>query len=253
MFIIIYSCSCLLVITNHGIPLFDFNSIVFQLVKLLTVFILNFSVTLVNKKRIDKAVKYCFYCTAAISVIFAVNSLFIKYIDPLYYRIWWMIVIHIAFYGVYCAVTVMKNIDFKALSLKLMKSYSVLYAVSFISIFARQTDSGLSTNFKIGEGTMRLIPYLIKNPADWGIWFLTLGNVIFFIPIAFILKALIPKIKVYQQIIIGALIPVFIEGYQLMFRCGDVDIDDYILNLSGFMIGLILLEIQNRIKNDNKA
>lgn len=253
LFIIIYTCSCLLVITDSDTSLFSFNSLLYQAVKLLIVFLLNFIVTLINRKNIDTTVNYCFYCTIAVGMIFAINSLFVKIIGPLYNRIWWMLVIHIAFYGVYTAVFTIKNIDFKALSLKLMKGYSVLYAASFVSIFARTTNSGLTTNFEISNGTIRLIPYLIDHPGDWEIWFLTLGNVIFFVPIAFILKALIPKIKAYQLIIVGAIIPVIVEGYQLIFKCGDVDIDDYILNFCGFMIGFILLTIQSKIKKVNKA
>lgn len=248
LFIIVYTCSCLLVITDSDNALFSFNSLLYQAMKLLIVFTLNFIVAQINRKNIDKAVNYCFYCTIAVSVIFEINSLFFKIIDPLYIRIWWMLVIHIAFYGVYTAVLTMKNIDFKASSLKLMKGYSVLYAVSFISIFARPINSGLTTNFEISKGTIRLIPYLINHPDDWEIWFITLGNVIFFIPIAIIIKALIPKIKSYQLIIIGAVIPVIVEGYQLIFKCGDVDIDDYILNFCGFIIGYILLTIQNKAK-----
>ena len=253
LFIVIYSCSCLLITNECNTTLFSFNSVLYQAVKLLIVFILNYIVTLINRKNIDKTVNYCFYCTITIAIIFAVNSLFVKIIGPLYNRIWWMLAIHIAFYGVYTALLTMKNIDFKALSLKLMKGYSLLYATSFVSIFARPINSGLTTNFEIGKGTIRLIPYLINHPADWEVWFLTLGNIIFFVPIAFILKALIPKIKAYQLIIIGAIIPLIVEGYQLIFKCGDVDIDDYILNFSGFLIGFILLTIQNKVKKVNTA
>ena len=90
--------------------------------------------------------------------------------------------------------------------------------------------------------------YLIKYPYDSEILFFVVGNIIFFLPISFLLQTYCPKIKAYQQIIIGLSLPFIVEGYQFIFKCGDVDIDDIIMNFSGFLIGYLLLIIQNKIK-----
>jgi glycopeptide antibiotics resistance protein len=151
---------------------------------------------------------------------------------------------------VYLGVLTLKSIDFKRISTRLLKGYSILYLVSFASVFLRPLGNAATTNFIIGKGTFNFIPYLINNPSDWCIWLLTVGNVIFFIPVSFILKANFPKIKIYQQIIIGLIIPIVIEGYQFILKCGDVDIDDLVMNFCGFLIGLILLLIQNKFKKE---
>lgn len=252
LFIGIFSFVCLLMSKETIDGIFGFNSFMYQLIKLPIVFASVFFVTLINKNNIDKTSDYCCYFTMAIAVIYFIDSCFFRLSGSLYYRLWWLLTIHIAVFAVYIAVMFMKNIDFKQISKKLIQGYSILYTVSFASVFLRPMGNGATTNFIPGSGTLKFVPYLIEYPQDWSIWLITLGNVIFFIPIAFILKTLIPKIKLYQQMIIGILIPVFIESYQLILKCGDVDIDDIILNFTGFLIGLLLLIIQNKIKMQQK-
>ena len=119
---------------------------------------------------------------------------------------------------------------------------------SFIVVFLRPISNNLTTNLVPGQGTLAYVNYLIKYPYDSEILFLVVGNIIFFLPISFLLQTYCPKIKAYQQIIIGLSLPFIVEGYQFIFKCGDVDIDDIIMNFSGFLIGYLLLIIQNKIK-----
>lgn len=252
LFMVIFSFVCVLISKETVSGLFGFNSFQYQLIKLAIAFTSIFTVTLINKNNIDKISSYCCAFTILISVIYFIDACFFRLSGGLYYRLWWLLTIHIAVFAVYLAVVLMKNISYNAISAKIIKGYSVLYAVSFASIFLRPMGDNATTNSIIGSGTLKFIPYLISYPQDWSIWLITLGNVIFFIPIAFIMKTLIPKIKPYQQIIVGILIPVFIESYQFIFKCGDVDVDDIILNCTGFFIGLMLLGIQNEIKRTSK-
>lgn len=248
VFAAVFSFSCFLISREDINGIFGFNSFLYQLIKLSAVFILIFILTLLNKNNIDKISNYCRYFTMVVSVIYFIDSSFFRFSGTLYYRLWWLLTIHIAVFAVYFAVLFIKNINFNLISSQLIKGYSILYTVSFVSVFLRPMGEAATTNFIPGSGTLKFIPYLISYPQDWSIWIITLGNVIFFIPIAFILKTLIPKIKLYQQIAAGLLMPVFIESYQLILKCGDVDIDDIILNFTGFLIGLLLLVIQNKIK-----
>lgn len=252
LFIGIFSFVCIWISKETINGLFGFNSFFYQLIKLVLVFICVFFSALINKNNIEKTSDYCCYFTMTIAVIYFIDSCFFRLSGGLYYRLWWLLTIHIAVFAVYAAAMFMKNIDFKAITKKIIQGYSILYAVSFASIFLRPMGNGATTNFTAGSGTLKFIPYLIKYPQDWSIWLITLGNVVFFIPIAVILQTLIPKIKLYQQVIIGILIPIFIESYQLIFKCGDVDVDDIILNFAGYLIGLLLLVIQNKIKMNQK-
>ena len=39
---------------------------------------------------------------------------------------------------------------------------------------------------------------------------------------------------------IGFITPLFVEAYQMIFKCGQVDIDDIVLNFGGFLIAFIV-------------
>lgn len=228
--------------------IFGFNSLSYQLIKTGIVFISIYILTIINRQNANIISGYCSYYTMFIAIVFFIDNCFVKFSGSLYFRLWWLMIIHIAAGAVYLGLFTLNNINFEQLSIKLTKGYSILYIVSFVCIFLRPIGDGATINFSLGNGTIRFIFYLLEHPAQWEIWFITLGNIIFFIPIPFILKVLIPKIKTYHQLIIAVFIPVFIEGYQFIFKCGDVDIDDLLLNFSGFTIGLILMIIHNKIK-----
>lgn len=233
---------------NESSGIFGFNSLSYQLIKTGIVFICVYIITIINRKNADIISNYCSYYTMFIAIIFFLDNCFIRFSGNLYYRLWWLILIHIAAAAVYLAVFTLSSNNFRPLSIKLTKGYTILYIVSFVSVFLRPIGDAATKNFIIGKGTLSYISYLLEHPAAWDIWFITLGNIIFFIPIPFILKVFIPEIKAYHQLIIAVLIPVFIEGYQFIFKCGDVDIDDLVLNFSGFAIGLILMSVHNKIK-----
>lgn len=254
LFAVIYSASCFITSKDIEGNIFYYNSLNFQLLKSTVIFILVFLVTIINRKNIEKINNYASIYTAAVGIIyFADNYTFHLSGSLTFFRLWWLSLIHIVFLAYYLGLFAMKEIDFNKLSVKALKGYSVLYAVSFIVVFLRPISNNLTTNIVPGQGTLAYINYLMKYPNDSEILFLVVGNIIFFLPISFMLQAYFPKIKPYQQIIIGLALPFIVEGYQFIFKCGDVDIDDIIMNFSGFFIGYLLLIIQNRIKKEKQG
>lgn len=252
-FIIFTTFSCLLTSAADGRTIFHYNNFYFQLIKTAVVFVICFTVTLINRINIEKSVSYFSYLTCALALLYFVDNYFFKISGYLsFYRLWWLSLIHMCCVGVYLALLVMRDIDFKSLSNTFFKGYSVLHLVTFVAVFLRPYGNEATTNFSVGKGTIRFIEYLVSHPNDSEIWFLLVGNIIFFIPIPFIIRNLFPKIKNWQIILFGLILPFFIEGYQLVLKCGDVDIDDIILNFSGFLIGFLAMKLFDKIK-DKKA
>ncbi len=255
LFIFIFTFSCILTSRDTGNSIFSYISFEFQIVKSLSVLILNFIITIINKRSIEKAVNYSIAATIVITIVFFVDNYFISPSDSLYNRLLWMSTVHLAILGVYSAVFVLKGIDFDKLSKRLIKGYTFLYIVIFAVAFIRPAGENVTMNFVVGDGTFFFFDILKNKPYEWVLWFVLLGNCIFFIPLPFILKTFIPKIKLLPMLLVGIILPFLIEGYQYVFKCGDVDVDDIVLNISGFLIGIILLLIQTKIKsksNKNK-
>lgn len=254
LFVAVYSAACFLTSKNLQGNIFYYNSLNFQLIKSAAVFLLTFLVTAINSRNIKKINKFASIYIAAVGIIYFIdNYTFHLSGSPSFYRLWWLSLIHIVFLAYYLGLLTMKDIDFSTISVKALKGYSVLYTVSFIVVFLRPISNNLTTNFVPGKGTLSYISYLINYPNDSEMLFIVVGNIIFFLPISFLLQAYFPKIKTYQQLIIGFVLPFIVEGYQLLFRCGDVDIDDIIMNFSGFLFGYLMLIFQNRIKKKKQG
>ncbi len=250
LFIAVYSLSCLLTSKDYNGNIFYYNSLFFQLIKTAIVFALVYLITIINIRNIEKINSFVSFYTAIVGIVYLIDNYTFNLSGSLaFFRLWWLSLIHIVFFAYYLGLLTLKSIDFKKHSVKVLKGYSILYGISFIAVFLRPMSNNLTFNFSLGSGTFSYINYLIEHPNDSEVLFLVTGNVIFFIPIAFLLKAYFPKIKVYQQLIIGLIVPFIVEGYQWIFKCGDVDVDDIIMNFSGFLIGFLFLQLQNKIKN----
>lgn len=77
-----------------------------------------------------------------------------------------------------------------------------------------------------------------------------IGNIILFVPLGFIIKKIIIKVK-YNNIItilIGIIIIILIECLQLMTKRGIFDVTDVILNSIGLSLGLILIKERKEVK-----
>lgn len=254
LFAAVFSVACFITSKNIKGNIFYYNSLNYQLLKSAIIFILIFLVTIVNRKNSEKMNNYVSVYIAAVGIIYFADNYTLQLSGSVsFFRLWWLSLIHIIFLAYYLGLFIMKNIDFNKLSVKALKGYSILYAVSFIVVFLRPISNNLTTNIVPGQGTLAYINYLIKYPNDSEILFLVVGNIIFFMPISFIVQVYFPKIKIYQQLIIGFTIPFIVEGYQYIFKCGDVDIDDIIMNFSGFIIGFLFLTLQNKIKNKQQG
>ena len=80
-----------------------------------------------------------------------------------------------------------------------------------------------------------------------------LGNILAFMPFAFFLTVLFPKLKEIKKFITVMILIIFIaEIIQLIFMVGRFDIDDLILNLTGVIVIYYLLKVKFIKININK-
>ena len=100
------------------------------------------------------------------------------------------------------------------------------------------------------EGSVNLVPFksiiqFCRN-FDWSLlWYWVINvpaNVVAFIPIPIIIYSFTGKaLSALTKLAMAVLIPSVIEGTQFLFNVGASNIDDVILNCSGFYIGFLLL------------
>ncbi|MBR7061108.1 MAG: VanZ family protein, partial [Eubacterium sp.] len=150
---------------------------------------------------------------------------------------------------VFLAATIMKPKEYKEFFYDFWLGFTPIYLFAIYISFIRTPFTKLSVNMKLGQGTFLMLKAIIKNPRiDFEPYLIFFGNLIIFLPLPFILSAVLKKIKPYQLALTGFAAPFLVEGYQFFLKCGDVDIDDIVLNWLGYFIGLgLYLIIKKRL------
>lgn len=244
LFIIVFTVSGFTMSKERLGGYFYYNSLNFQMFKMALVFFAVWLVTFINRDNYKKISTFESICINIIIAIYTFDYFVTGFGGNLpFYKWWWLATIFVLcfayFIGSHFYETQNRGLYFR----KFWISFLPTYLVSFFIVFIRTPADHLTTNFKIGKGMLQFIPYIIKHADDSEVLFNVIGNILFFVPVAFITKAIAPKIKTHQIMFIGVLIPFFVEGYQYIFKCGDVDVDDIIVNISGFILGLLLMKI----------
>ena len=103
--------------------------------------------------------------------------------------------------------------------------------------------------------SVNLIPFqtvlgYVRDYMEQGHWVLTLairniaGNFILFFPMGMLLPCLFPKTKNFRRTVLISFCTILcVELIQLCLRCGIFDVDDLILNISGWLLGFAVLKI----------
>ena len=103
--------------------------------------------------------------------------------------------------------------------------------------------------------SVNLIPFktvwgYVEDYIAEGPWVLTLavrnigGNFILLFPMGMFLPCLFPKTKNFRRTVLISFCTILcVELIQLLLRCGIFDVDDLILNISGWFLGFAVLKI----------
>ncbi len=252
VFVIVYSVSCFTISTDklYGTKhYFAYGSTINLLIKFLLVFCFTLAVTIINKNNLNKAVDYVsvfLNITLALYAFDYYNTHFSGV--PQLCRFLWLSAIYITQAAFYTGLSVSKPKNFNALSEKFWKFFIPIYLFTFLLVFARSPNVYYALNLKIGNGLIGDIKYLFNDNNNKSFFlFSIIGNIAFFIPIPFMLKAVFKKIRIPLIVIFTLAVPFIVEGYQYIFKCGSVDIDDILFNLMGGIIGITLCRIERKI------
>lgn len=81
-----------------------------------------------------------------------------------------------------------------------------------------------------------------------GRWLVNMiGNIGVFVPFGLLMLIVLGG-KLWRMLSLFLLGVVFLEGLQLVFKRGSFDVDDLILNAAGFLLGVGIYKIYNRLR-----
>lgn len=135
-------------------------------------------------------------------------------------------------------------------------SVTPIFIFIFIKVFIRNPINFdyFSVNTKPFFRINEMLDYVFNNfNVGMGQTYILLGNILFFIPLGFLIPFYLKNKKSVYQFLTGLAIPLMIEIYQFIFKCGDVDIDDIILNYLGFIAGFSLCKMIEKAVLKRKA
>jgi glycopeptide antibiotics resistance protein len=82
-----------------------------------------------------------------------------------------------------------------------------------------------------------IVPYLTGTHGGIIVMVNLIGNIVLFVPIGFLVPFVFRHMTWRKSLALATVLPLVIEGTEVLFRVGIFDIDDVILNGLGVMIG----------------
>ncbi|MBE6665950.1 MAG: VanZ family protein [Ruminococcaceae bacterium] len=129
------------------------------------------------------------------------------------------------------------------------------FALIFILFLSRIGRYPYESFLEYVKYSVNLIPFkpvwgYVQDYMEQGSWILTLairnigGNFILFFPMGIFLPCLFPKTQKFRRTVLISFCTILcVELIQLLLRCGIFDVDDLILNISGWFLGFAVLKI----------
>ena len=249
LFIAVFIISCLSISSNNLEGYFSCHTKYLYL-KFIVIIVSVFITASLLKNHSDFLAKASAMIIPCSLLVFIFDSLITQIGGTaLFYRIWWLASMFLAEGALFLSLSVFRKGDYKKNIRTFWMGFSSLYLVTFFLVFLRKPHSHkLSVNLIPTKGTIGQIKYIFPNGRE-AIQIVS-GNLFVFLPLPILIKAFFPKIKNSVLLLIGLMVPICIESYQYIFKCGNVDIDDIILNFGGFLIGFLINSIlEKKLKN----
>ena len=223
---------------NHGMPIL--------LAKYIFVFLAVLSAGFLVKDNLGKASKIQAVTTLIITFLFVLDFYITRYSGSVaIYRWFWVAGILMANGGLFVSATIYgrSKKEYPQFCINMFRSVTPLYVFVFLVSFLRAPNTYLTLNLITTRVTIQMLVSMLRNiHISIEAPLLFFGNLLIFLPVPFILKAWIKGIKDWHIITVGCVLPFVVEAYQYVLKCGDVDIDDIILNLIGYMAGYIVIK-----------
>lgn len=248
-FVVIFCFSCFTMNSDNLSGYWADHGTVFLIKKLAAVFALVFIAGWINRKNI-RFVSAVESNTVILTTVLLIFDYYVTNISGsmFLFRVWWIACVFIAQFALFLSMSILKTEGYSHFYNKFWKAFTPLYLFTLILCFFRTPFQNIrTTNIVPFKGTFLMLKAFIH---DFNISFeaplIFFGNMLIFIPMPFILFCFFKKAKSTQIALIGIIIPIIIEGYQYVFSCGDVDVDDLILNWFGFFAGFAVQRMLNK-------
>ncbi len=231
---------------NNGTPYMFFRFF-------LIILIMSFA-TIINRKNVEFITRFVPSSMLIITALMIFDYYVTEFSGSQFlYRVWWIAYIIVTQMTVFITGTFVLKSGYDELYTKLWRAFTPLYLFVFVICFVRHPGSSYIINTELGKGNFNMLLSFLKDVhISFEAPLMFFGNIVIFTPLPFILSAVSKKFTPPAIMIIGFLTPFIVEGYQLIFKCGQVDIDDIVLNFGGFLISYIIYALIYKHKFSNK-
>ncbi len=223
---------------------FGFHSFFYIYIRYLIIFSLMFILVYLNRDNKKLLYNYAPTAMAVISLLAYIDYFFTHHFVYNYgYLLWLGVVFSVANAGVFLSATIFINEDYVSFYKRFWSAYLIFYILILYVSFIRNPDfQSLSINTELGNGTLKYFKAVFNDPKN-NLYtsLICFGNILILFPVPFIVYSF-KRPPLLISIIIGVSLPLIFEGYQYVLKCGDVDIDDILLNLIGYLLALTVAE-----------
>ncbi|MBR7072367.1 MAG: VanZ family protein [Eubacterium sp.] len=224
---------------------FGFHSFTFIYIRYFIIIAVMFTLTYLNRENKALLNKYVPAAITAVSICAYIDYFItFRYLYNYGYLLWLGVVFSVTNAAVFLSATIFVKDDYPAFYKRFWSAYLVMYILIIYVSFIRNPDfQELSVNMQIGNGTIKFFKAVFNDPLhNLYTSLICFGNIFILLPAPFVIYSF-KRPPVIVSVVIGMLLPLFFEGYQYILKCGNVDIDDILLNFTGFLIGLTAAEI----------
>lgn len=117
---------------------------------------------------------------------------------------------------------------------------------SISGIISRIESNSLPDSINYNLIPFRSMGAQLKNISEGWARYNLLGNIVPFMPFGFLLPIAFRKINSFWKVIgVGFIVDLCIEVFQYITKTGSFDVDDIILNMTGIVLGYLLMKFTN--------
>ncbi|MDD6062801.1 MAG: VanZ family protein [Oscillospiraceae bacterium] len=138
--------------------------------------------------------------------------------------------------------------DFRKFYHDSVGTFIFFYICVLLYCFVLQRKPGIEPGLNLVPFSM-ILSYLNSFSFSYESLFYLVGNVLCFFPFGFFYKIRKQKPEPVRTVLLPVILSLLIEVSQLLFRMGDFDIDDILMNAAGFYLGLFIAFLMEKIRS----
>lgn len=222
---------------------FGFHSLKYTFLRYVIIAVVLIILTVLSRNSYKFLTYYIPICTTIITLVGAFDHFaFGKYLYNYAHLLWFCAAVCVANAAVFIGATISFKEYYEKFYYYFWYAFSLLYFLILRVAFVRDVGTLRRLNLKLFSGTMKFIRSILENPTeDAYTGLVVFGNLLILLPLPFILLSIFRKPHHISMISFGFIIPIIIESLEYFYKSGTADIDDLVLNWTGFIIGYIIM------------